>query len=214
MQFILILVLALTTLSQSIDYALSIKNSNSQPWERIGEMKVSRSNFQNAQINLNQNRQQIVDRKKMNENTYALLKLQNLQDEKSYIAHIDGKQLSLFNQKSNYQEIITLVLSNNDLLSFDYALKPVRKNAETYIQVQVKDLEVAPQGLIPQFDEKIPEEEEQKPQGIFGIILQYKWYIIIGFFVFFLFSQADPQQLNGTAQQPQEQAQAQRRRNK
>ncbi|CAD8044824.1 unnamed protein product [Paramecium primaurelia] len=217
MQFILILILALTTLSQSTDYALYLKNSNSQTWERIGDMKVSRSNFQNAQIILNQNKQQIIDRKKINENNYALLKLQNQQDEKSYIAHIDGKQLSLFNQKFNYQEIITLVLSNNDLLSFDYGLKPVRKNAETYIQINVKELEVAPQGLVPQFEEKSPEEEEQqKPQGIFGLILQYKWYIIIGFIVFFFTSQADPQKLNETVQQAQEQAQAQaqRRRNK
>ncbi|CAD8139539.1 unnamed protein product [Paramecium pentaurelia] len=217
MQFILILILALTTLSQSTDFALYLKNSNTQSWERIGDMKVSRSNFQNAQIILNQNKQQIIDRKKINENNYALLKLQNQQDEKSYIAHVDGKQLSLFNQKFNYQEIITLVLSNNDLLSFDYGLKPVRKNAETYIQVNVKELEVAPQGLVPQFEEKSPEEEEQqKPQGIFGLILQYKWYIIIGFIVFFFTSQADPQKLNETVQQAQEQAsaQAQRRRNK
>ncbi|CAD8135647.1 unnamed protein product [Paramecium pentaurelia] len=215
MQFILLLVLAFTTLSQQTDYALLIKNSNSQKWEKIGEMKIPRSNFQNAQIILNQNNQQILDRKKINENNYALLKLQNQQDEKSYTAHIDGKQLSLFNQKSNYQEIITLVLSNNDLLSFDYSLKPVRKNSETYIQVNVKEFEVAPQGLVPQFEEKFPEEEEQqKPQGFFGLILQYKWYIIIGFIVFFFTSQADPQQLNANIQQAQEQAQAQRRRNK
>ncbi|CAD8139338.1 unnamed protein product [Paramecium octaurelia] len=215
MQFTLLLALALTTLSQSTDFALLIKSSNSQAWERIGDIKIPRSNFQNAQIVLNQNKQQIVDRKKINENNYALLKLQNQQDEKSYIAHIDGKQLSLFNQKSNYQEIITFVLSNNDLLSFDYALKPVRKNAETYIQVNIKELEVAPSGLVPQFEEKTPEEEEQqKPQGIFGLILQYKWYIIIGFIVFFLTGQADPQKLNETVQQAQEQAQASRRRNK
>ncbi|CAD8061040.1 unnamed protein product [Paramecium sonneborni] len=215
MQIILILVFVLTTLSQQTDYALWIQNSNSQLWERIGEMKISRSNFQNAQIVLNQNKQQIIDRKKINQNNYALLKLQNQQDEKSYIAHIDGKQLSLFNQKSNYQEIITLVLSNNDLLSFDYALKPLKKNSEIYIQINLKELEVAPQGLVPQFEEKSSEEEEQqKPQGIFGLILQYKWYIIIGFMVFFLAGQADPQKLNETVQQAQEQAQAQRRRNK
>ncbi|CAK85188.1 unnamed protein product (macronuclear) [Paramecium tetraurelia] len=215
MQFTLLLALALTTLSQSTDFALLIKSSNSQAWERIGDIKIPRSNFQNAQIVLNQNKQQIIDRKKINENNYALLKLQNQQDEKSYIAHIDGKQLSLFNQKSNYQEVITFVLSNNDLLSFDYALKPIRKNAETYIQVNIKELEVAPSGLVPQFEDKTPEEEEQqKPQGIFGLILQYKWYIIIGFIVFFLTGQADPQKLNETVQQAQEQAQASKRRNK
>ncbi|CAD8043026.1 unnamed protein product [Paramecium primaurelia] len=215
MQFILLLAFAFTTLSQQTDYTLLIKNSNSQTWEKIGEMKIPRSNLKNAQIILNQNNQQILDRKKINENNYALLKLQNQQDEKSYTAHIDGKQLSLFNQKSNYQEIITLVLSNNDLLSFDYSLKPVRKNSETYFQVNVKEFEVAPQGLVPQFEEKSPEEEEQqKPQGFFGLILQYKWYIIIGFIVFFFTSQADPQQLNANIQQAQEQASAQRRRNK
>lgn len=50
--------------------------------------------------------------------------------------------------------------SNNDLVAFDYALKPVRKNAENHISVLVKELEVAPSENAPHFEEKAPEAEE------------------------------------------------------
>ncbi|KAM3130647.1 hypothetical protein pb186bvf_017239 [Paramecium bursaria] len=202
---IIICALILSVQSQ-VDYELHVQYGKEKT--HIGSIKIPKSKSQRPQITLETDT--IIDKQKLHHFPYVTLYLEGGQ--KQYMAHVESSHITSLNIRGNLTEIINLALVNENLVSFDYQVKQSKKGAEKYF-VQLKELLPAPQGQLAQEEEK-PETQQEQPQGLFGLLSQYKWYIIIGFGLFYLTAQQDPQKLNESAQNAQEEAQQAQRRKK